>query len=202
MQEHYASGQLQFTDNVKAAVKDAEVVYLAVGTPSKADGTVDMSYLEAAGKEVCDALAANRERIPGDDRRQIDRPRRDQPQALQIPQGADQGPRTGRLQPRISPRRLGRSGFPRTRPHRHRRRKPRSLPHDAPPVRSDRQARRSLHDHELGIGRADQVRRQRDARRPHFVHERDDDSLRSITTPTSKTSAKASAPISASAPRS
>src|SRR5258707_6991507 len=57
MQESYASGQLQITDNVKAAVKDAEVVFLCVGTPSKPDGTVDMSYLEAAGKEVCDALA-------------------------------------------------------------------------------------------------------------------------------------------------
>ncbi len=56
MQEHYASGQLQFTDNVKAAVKDAEVVFLAVGTPPKPDGTVDMSYLETAGKEVCDSL--------------------------------------------------------------------------------------------------------------------------------------------------
>src|ERR1700722_10509298 len=59
MQEHYASGQLQFTDNVKSAVQDAEVVYLAVGTPPKPDGTVDMSFLEGAGKEVCDALAAN-----------------------------------------------------------------------------------------------------------------------------------------------
>src|SRR5260221_5123136 len=59
MQEHYAAGQLQFTENVKAAVKDAEVVFLAVGTPPKADGTVDMSYLEGAGKEVCDALAEN-----------------------------------------------------------------------------------------------------------------------------------------------
>jgi UDPglucose 6-dehydrogenase len=57
MQEHYASGQLQFTENVKAAVRDAEVVFLCVGTPPKPDGTVDMSYLEAAGKEVCDALA-------------------------------------------------------------------------------------------------------------------------------------------------
>ncbi len=59
MQEHYASGQLQFTDDVKAAVKDAEVVFLCVGTPSKPDGTVEMGYLEAAGKEVCDALADN-----------------------------------------------------------------------------------------------------------------------------------------------
>jgi UDPglucose 6-dehydrogenase len=58
MQEHYASGQLQFTGNVKAALKDAEVVFLAVGTPPKDDGTVDMSFLEGAGKEVCDALVA------------------------------------------------------------------------------------------------------------------------------------------------
>src|SRR3954463_8163105 len=59
LQENYASGQIQFTDNVKSAVKDAEVVFLCVGTPPKPDGTVDMSFLEGAGKEVCDALAAN-----------------------------------------------------------------------------------------------------------------------------------------------
>src|SRR3989440_1727057 len=57
MQENYASGQLQFTEDVKAAVKDAEVVFLCVGTPPKPDGRVDMSSLEQAGKEVCDALA-------------------------------------------------------------------------------------------------------------------------------------------------
>src|SRR5438309_683759 len=57
MQENYASGQLQFTNDVKQAVRDAEVVFLCVGTPPKPDGTVDMSYLEGAGKEVCDALA-------------------------------------------------------------------------------------------------------------------------------------------------
>ena len=60
MQENYATGQLQFTDDVKSAVKDAEVVFLCVGTPPKPDGTVDMTFLEQAGKEVCDALAANK----------------------------------------------------------------------------------------------------------------------------------------------
>jgi UDPglucose 6-dehydrogenase len=60
MQEHYAAGSLQFTENVKAATQDAEVVFLAVGTPPKPDGTVDMSFLESAGKEVCDALAENK----------------------------------------------------------------------------------------------------------------------------------------------
>lgn len=60
MQENFASGALQFTDDVKKAVKDAEVVFLCVGTPPKPDGTVDMSYLEGAGKEVCDALNEDR----------------------------------------------------------------------------------------------------------------------------------------------
>src|SRR5215210_448505 len=57
MTEKMAEGSLTFTDDVRDAVRDAEVVYLCVGTPPKADGTVDMSYLEGAGKEVCDALA-------------------------------------------------------------------------------------------------------------------------------------------------
>src|SRR3954452_21586218 len=57
LNENYASGQIQFTSSVKDAVKDAEVVFLCVGTPPKPDGTVDMSFLEGAGKEVCDALA-------------------------------------------------------------------------------------------------------------------------------------------------
>ena len=52
MQEHYASGSLQFTDNVKAAVRDAEVVFLAVGTPPKPDGTVDMSSLHHHSKDL------------------------------------------------------------------------------------------------------------------------------------------------------
>src|ERR1700722_14435793 len=57
MQENYAPGQLQFTDNAKAAVNDADVGFLCVGTASKPHGKIYTSFLEAAGKEVCDALA-------------------------------------------------------------------------------------------------------------------------------------------------
>ncbi len=57
LNETLANGSISFTDNVKEAVKDAEVVFLCVGTPPKPDGTVDMSFLESAGKEVCDALS-------------------------------------------------------------------------------------------------------------------------------------------------
>ena len=57
MNEAIANGQISFTDRVKDAAKDTDVVFLCVGTPPKDDGTVDMSFLETAGKEVCDALA-------------------------------------------------------------------------------------------------------------------------------------------------
>lgn len=56
LRETQQQGLITFTDNVKSAVRDAEVVFLCVGTPPKPDGTVDMQYLEQAGKEVCDAL--------------------------------------------------------------------------------------------------------------------------------------------------
>lgn len=59
MQEQLATGSLSFGDSIEEAIRDVEVVFLAVGTPPKPDGTVDMSFLEAAGKQVCDALAKN-----------------------------------------------------------------------------------------------------------------------------------------------
>lgn len=54
--QNMEAGRLRFTSDVRDAVAEADVVFLAVGTPPKPDGTVDMSFLETAGKEVCDAL--------------------------------------------------------------------------------------------------------------------------------------------------
>src|SRR3954447_3829458 len=50
MQEHYASGALQFTDNVRAAVHDAEVVFLCVGTPSTPHRHPGTDALPGAGR--------------------------------------------------------------------------------------------------------------------------------------------------------
>src|SRR5713101_7716740 len=41
-------GRLRFTTDVKEAVEQALVIFLAVGTPPKSDGTPDLSYVEAA----------------------------------------------------------------------------------------------------------------------------------------------------------
>jgi UDPglucose 6-dehydrogenase len=50
------SGRLQFTTNIKQAVEQALVIFLAVGTPPKNDGSPDMSYVEAAASSVAEHM--------------------------------------------------------------------------------------------------------------------------------------------------
>src|SRR5258705_4271523 len=42
------AGRLSFTTDLKAAVEQVLVIFLAVGTPPSADGSADMSYVESA----------------------------------------------------------------------------------------------------------------------------------------------------------
>src|SRR5690349_12946777 len=51
------AGRLSFTTDLKSAVKDAEAVFIAVGTPSRrGDGHADLSYVFAAAEEIARAL--------------------------------------------------------------------------------------------------------------------------------------------------
>jgi len=50
------AGRLRFTTNVGEAVEQALVVFLAVGTPPKPDGSPDLSFVEAAAGAVADHL--------------------------------------------------------------------------------------------------------------------------------------------------
>jgi UDPglucose 6-dehydrogenase len=50
------SGRLRFTTDLKQAVEQALVVFLAVGTPPKADGSPDLSFVEAAAKSVAEHM--------------------------------------------------------------------------------------------------------------------------------------------------
>ena len=44
--------RLKFTTNAKEAIESAEVVFIAVGTPSADDGSVDLRYVEAAARDI------------------------------------------------------------------------------------------------------------------------------------------------------
>ena len=50
------SGRLRFTTNLKQAIEQALVVFLAVGTPPKADGSPDLSFVEAAARSVAEHM--------------------------------------------------------------------------------------------------------------------------------------------------
>jgi UDPglucose 6-dehydrogenase len=51
-------GRLSFTTDLKPAVRNAEAVFIAVGTPSRrGDGHADLSYVYAAAREIAQAMA-------------------------------------------------------------------------------------------------------------------------------------------------
>jgi len=56
VEKNAAAGRLHFTTDIASAVKDALVVFLAVGTPPKADGSPDMSYYQQAAKDIAEAI--------------------------------------------------------------------------------------------------------------------------------------------------
>lgn len=50
------SGRLRFTTDIKQAVEQALVIFLAVGTPPKGDGSPDLSFVEAAARAIAEHM--------------------------------------------------------------------------------------------------------------------------------------------------
>lgn len=49
---HLASGQLSFSQHLEEGVRQAEIVFIAVGTPSGEDGSADLSYVLAVADQL------------------------------------------------------------------------------------------------------------------------------------------------------
>ncbi len=56
VEKNFKAGRLHFTTDIKSAVESALVVFLAVGTPPKEDGSPDMSYYQQAAKDIAGAM--------------------------------------------------------------------------------------------------------------------------------------------------
>jgi UDPglucose 6-dehydrogenase len=64
-----AAGNLSFSDSALGAVAGAKFVFLCVPTPQSADGSADLSYVEAAAKEIASqlepgAIVVNKSTVP------------------------------------------------------------------------------------------------------------------------------------------
>jgi UDPglucose 6-dehydrogenase len=56
VQENTGAGRLRFTTDIVDGIKDAKIIFLAVGTPSASDGSADLSYLFQAARDIAKAL--------------------------------------------------------------------------------------------------------------------------------------------------
>lgn len=61
LQDGLNSGRLKFTSNTKEAIEHGDIIFIAVGTPGMADGSVDLRYVYAAAEEI--AKHADRNKI-------------------------------------------------------------------------------------------------------------------------------------------
>ncbi|OQO98534.1 UDP-glucose 6-dehydrogenase [Geobacillus sp. 44C] len=52
MKKNIESGRLRFTTDYKQGMVEAEVIYIAVGTPQKEDGSADLTYIEQVAKAI------------------------------------------------------------------------------------------------------------------------------------------------------
>jgi UDPglucose 6-dehydrogenase len=52
MKRNMGAGRLSFTTDAKMTVENSEVIFIAVGTPSKEDGSVNMDYISSAAETI------------------------------------------------------------------------------------------------------------------------------------------------------
>lgn len=56
VEKNSKAGRLHFTTEIKSAVEQALVIFLAVGTPPREDGSPDMSFYQSAAKDIAEHM--------------------------------------------------------------------------------------------------------------------------------------------------
>lgn len=56
MQKNYAAGRLDYTTDYAAAYKDADAIFIGVGTPEQPDGSADLSYIATVARQIAETI--------------------------------------------------------------------------------------------------------------------------------------------------
>ncbi|RYM06514.1 UDP-glucose/GDP-mannose dehydrogenase family protein [Sporolactobacillus sp. THM7-7] len=59
MHQNMRAGRLTFTSRHRDGLKEAEVVYIAVGTPKREDGSANLDYVEQAARDIAEHMTRN-----------------------------------------------------------------------------------------------------------------------------------------------
>ena len=54
MQKNYAAGRLDYTTDYKSAYKDADAIFIGVGTPEQPDGSANLSYIATVARQIAE----------------------------------------------------------------------------------------------------------------------------------------------------
>lgn len=56
MQKNNATGRLHYTTDYKSAYKDAEAIFIGVGTPEQPDGSANLSYIATVSRQIAESV--------------------------------------------------------------------------------------------------------------------------------------------------
>lgn len=56
MQKNYATGRIDYTTDYRQAYRDADVIFLGVGTPEQPDGSANLSYIATVARQVAETI--------------------------------------------------------------------------------------------------------------------------------------------------
>ncbi|QAA34745.1 UDP-glucose dehydrogenase family protein [Clostridium manihotivorum] len=56
LKENFEAGRLDFTTDYKNAYKDADVIFIGVGTPEREDGSANLQYVYGVAKQIAESL--------------------------------------------------------------------------------------------------------------------------------------------------
>lgn len=56
MQKNYEAGRLDYTTDYKAAYKSSDVIFIAVGTPERSDGSANLDYIKSVATQITESI--------------------------------------------------------------------------------------------------------------------------------------------------
>lgn len=56
MQKNYKEGRLHYTTDYKSAYKDADAIFIGVGTPEQPDGSANLSYIATVARQIAENI--------------------------------------------------------------------------------------------------------------------------------------------------
>lgn len=56
MEKNYAAGRIEYTTDFKSAYKDADAIFIGVGTPEQPDGSANLSYIATVARQIAESV--------------------------------------------------------------------------------------------------------------------------------------------------